>query len=249
MTTPAVAALDRPTLLVFTRGPGAEVRRRRLLPGRHSGAERALYEACLGAALGAGRAAGCRLVVASPVDLDLPADVERFEQRGRTFGDRLGAALEAAGPGPVVVVGADVPDLTARPIERALAELAADPTRAVVGPSPDGGFYLLAVARPLAGLLGRVRFGRKDTAASLGQQLAAAGFTVSRLAHSLSDLDHPADLTGWLARPGAADSLVTRLRGALRELLAALTRPAVETGSRSPRLALAASAAPRGPPR
>jgi uncharacterized protein len=249
MPTLAVAAYYRPTLLVFTRGPGAEVRRRRLLPGRHSEAERALYEACLGAALSAGREAGCRLVVSSPVDLALPADVERFEQRGRTFGERLAAALESAGPGPVVVVGADVPDLTARPIERALAELAADPNRAVVGPSPDGGFYLLAVARPLAGLLGRVRFGRKDTAASLEQSLAAAGFSVSRLAHRLTDLDHAADLSGWLARPGATDSWLTQLRGALRELLAALARPESEPDRRVPRLVLASSAAPRGPPR
>lgn len=245
---PSPAAFRRPTLLVFTRGPAAEARRRRLLPAPLAGAERSLHESCLATALDAGRAAGCRLLVASPVALELPADAERIEQRGGSFGERLGAALLAAGPGPVVVVGADVPDLTALPIERALAALAEDSNRAVVGPSPDGGFYLLAVAQPVAASLARVRWCRRDTAASLGRALETAGFKVVRLEQSLADLDRPADLSGWLAQP-AVDSAHRSLRVALRTLFADLIRPLLAAASGPPAPAFVALPALRGPPR
>lgn len=225
-----------------------EARRRRLLPGVLGSSERSLYEACLSAALAAGRAAGCRLVVSSPGALALPADVIRLEQRGRSFGERLGAALEAAGPGPVVVVGTDVPGLTARPIERALASLTGDPNRAVVGPSPDGGFYLLAVARPVASLLARVRWCRRDTAASLGRALESSGFRVTRLATRLADLDRPADLTGWLARPSLRSALAS-LHTRLRTLLAEVVRPLVGATLPPAAPAFVSLPSPRGPPR
>ena len=245
----------RPTLLIFTRGAAGERARRPLLPAPHGEAELALRRSCLAAAVAAGRDAGCRVEVSAPVPLALPAGAHRAVQRGDGFGSRLEHACAAAarrGSGPLVVVGTDVPGLAAAHVERALAAIAADPRCVVLGPSPDGGFYLLAAARPIAGLAGRTRWCRRDTLAGLRRSLAAEGRRVVLLS-PLADLDRRRDLERWLAATAAAGLGSTRLawralRRRLTVLLAALRRPA-------PFLAPAAACwqpvpvrSPRGPP-
>lgn len=212
-----------PTLLVFTLGAQCESRRRQLLPARWGAVEERLHRACLGAALDAGRAAGCRLEVAAPRRLDLPGDVRQRTQTGRGFGARLRASVRAAfaaGAGPVVLVGSDVPALSASHVERTLELLAGDPRRVVVGPSPDGGFYLLASAEPLDDALAEVRWCCRLTLRSLRRALARRGRAVVVL-EPLADLDRPSDLERWLASAGASRSALVTL---LRRLLAALRR-------------------------
>jgi 2-phospho-L-lactate guanylyltransferase (CobY/MobA/RfbA family) len=244
-------ATARPTLLVFTLGPVAECRRRRLLPRRLEADERTVHEAGLRAALAAGRDAGCRIEVSSPERLDLPADVRLSPQVGSEFGERLLSALERASgesAGPLVVVGTDVPGLSGAHVREALARLAIDPRVVVLGPSPDGGFYLLAAGRPLAGLLASVRWRRSDTLAQVLQALAAAGVPVALL-ERLADLDAPGDLERWLASRSAPTALIWRsvaLR--LGRLLAALTRPFAPPSLGLPRLAALPAAAGRAPP-
>jgi hypothetical protein len=166
--------------------------------------------------------------VSSPDPLPLPAGVERLAQAGGSFGSRLAAALEAtfaAGHGPVVVVGTDVPGLTERHVRQAVSILEADPRRVVLGPSPDGGLYLLAAARPIAGLLAEVPWCRRETRGELSAALAAAGFEVELL-EPLADLDRSRDLEAWLSRrhrDAAAPWLA--LERLLARLLAALRRP------------------------
>lgn len=68
-----------------------------------------------------------------------------FEQQGSSFGERLFHAVErtrAAGYQRVVMIGSDTPDLCARDLELAAC---ARENEAFVGPSADGGFYLLSV--------------------------------------------------------------------------------------------------------
>jgi 2-phospho-L-lactate guanylyltransferase (CobY/MobA/RfbA family) len=191
----------RPTLLVFTLGASSERLYRRLLPGRLGDVETAFHGACLDAALDAGRAAGCRLVVATGAAVDLPVDVTRVVQRGQSFGVRFRHAVaeaEAAADGPLLVVGTDIPDLSAAHLRDALGRLAAAPSQVVVGPSPDGGFYLLGAATPLAGLLDGVHWRWHDTLHSLRTNLARHGMGASLL-EPLDDLDHPRDLARWLS--------------------------------------------------
>jgi hypothetical protein len=256
----------RPTLLVFTLGAAGERARRPLLPAAHGGDELELRQGCLDATLAAGRAAGCRLEVSAPpaaagwpLPLPLPPDVHRAEQTGAGFGPRLERACEAAGrrgAGPLVVVGTDVPGLAAAHLRRALAVLARDPEAVVLGPSPDGGFYLLAAARPLPGLATRTRWCRRDTLAGLRRSLAAEGRRVVLLS-PLADLDRRRDLERWLAgarRAAAAvagAAPVAAFRSLLRRLaavLAALRRPAPR--ALPPRFAPAPVAvrSPRAPP-
>ncbi|HEX4953787.1 MAG TPA: DUF2064 domain-containing protein [Thermoanaerobaculia bacterium] len=237
------------TLLVFTLGPQTEVRRRGLLPATFAGVEHQLYQHCLDAALEAGTEAGCRVVLTAPAPLELGPTVATLVQPEGSFGERLAAAVGQLDDGPLVVVGTDVPGLTGDHVRRALELLAEDPAQAVVGPSPDGGFYLLAVARPVAHLLGAVRWCGRHTREDLEHALAAAGFRVRRLA-SLADLDHRRDLERFAAGAHQLASegwraLLASVRRALAVLAAPLARPAAEV-SLAPALA---GPAGRAPPR
>lgn len=246
-------AASPPTLLVFTLGDARESRRRQLLPPARGALERRLYRACLDAALDAGRAAGCRLAVSSPSKVEVPADVGRHGQRGRSFGRRLRNALAdslARGSGPTVLVGTDVPGLEPVHVRRALEALGEDPEQVVLGPSPDGGFYLLAAARPLDEARAAARWCCRRTLRSLVRALRRQGRRVVLLP-ALVDLDRRADLERWLAsanrwRPLAA--AWRRLVERLVEILAEIRRSV--TFAPEPRLLPVAARVPplRGPP-
>ena len=51
----------------------------------------------------------------------------------------------------MVVIGSDLPGLPSPRIGEALARLAAGPDAVVLGPSADGGYYLIGLARPRTG--------------------------------------------------------------------------------------------------
>lgn len=77
---------------------------------------------------------------------------ELLSQRGADLGARERAAfadLFAAGFRKVVMVGSDLPTLPAGHIRQALEQVA--PDTAVLGPSDDGGYYLIALAAPEPG--------------------------------------------------------------------------------------------------
>ena len=170
--------MKRQTLLVFTRGVESEAACRRLLPARLAPMERALHRECLSATLRAGRDAGCRVVVSSPTAMRLPAAAAYERQRGRNFGERIGAAMRrvhADADGAVMVVGTDAPGLTANHLERAGNHLERHPNAVVVGPSRDGGFYLLASRRSLERELDGVSWCTGDTLRSLLDRLDLAG--------------------------------------------------------------------------
>jgi hypothetical protein len=238
-----------PTLLVFTLGAARESVHRPLMPAALRELEIGLREECLAAALAAGRASGCRLEVSSPTPLSLPEDARNVPQPGSDFGERLEGAIVGAfarGAGPLLIVGTDVPGLSARHLEDSLRLLEGDPERVVIGPSPDGGFYLLACRRPVDDLAGAARWCRPDTLRDLLRALRLAGRPVTLLA-PLRDLDRPADLERWLAG-AAADARWRRPTARLRRAFAQLRRPLGLTAPRSPRVAFMPVLAGRAPP-
>jgi hypothetical protein len=237
-----------PTLLVFTLGPGVESARRGLLPGGLRGVEEEIWQGCLSAALEAGRAAGCELEVCSPAPLDLPGDARHIPQVGDEFGSRLEKVMTRSFSGPLLVVGTDVPGLAARHLARTLSLLAEDPDRVVLGPSPDGGLYLLAASRPIVGIASATRWCRRDTLRGLLRTLRAAGRPVVLL-EPLADLDRRTDLETWAASRDARWQGWQRLLRLLRRLLSALCRPAVPLLVGRPRPALVPVRAGRAPPR
>ncbi|MEM6679386.1 MAG: TIGR04282 family arsenosugar biosynthesis glycosyltransferase [Pseudomonadota bacterium] len=68
----------------------------------------------------------------------------RMGQGRGSLGARMARSLAAGGPGPVVLIGSDVPGVGCAEIAAAFQALrGAD---AVIGPSPDGGFWLIGLA-------------------------------------------------------------------------------------------------------
>ena len=76
----------------------------------------------------------------------VPGDVRVIAQAGGTLGDRMRgtmASLLAGGAKAVILIGSDLPDITPKTTELAVQHLARDPRSLVLGPSADGGYYLI----------------------------------------------------------------------------------------------------------
>ena len=74
-----------------------------------------------------------------------PAHLRRWPQGRGDLGDRMGRILRAAPAGPVCVIGADIPGVTAARVADAFRELGSHD--AVFGPAPDGGYWLVGLKR------------------------------------------------------------------------------------------------------
>jgi glycosyltransferase A (GT-A) superfamily protein (DUF2064 family) len=86
---------------------------------------------------------------------DLVGDgVELLGQDGRDFGGRLAtavASVQARSEGPVVVFGTDAPTIGSRHLQAA-REVLWSGRDVALGPTLDGGYYLIALARPAPSL-------------------------------------------------------------------------------------------------
>jgi glycosyltransferase A (GT-A) superfamily protein (DUF2064 family) len=109
-------------------------------------------------------------------------------QRGTTLGERLAHAHSVvAGHGPTVQVGMDTPQMSGPDLER--IAVASRPGTAVLGPAPDGGWWVLGVQHPSAAAgLAAVRMSTSQTFARTRETLEAAGQSVVT-ARSLRDVD------------------------------------------------------------
>ncbi|HEY3909313.1 MAG TPA: TIGR04282 family arsenosugar biosynthesis glycosyltransferase [Stellaceae bacterium] len=114
--------------------------------------------------------------------------IEVCGQRDGDLGQRMRRALVGVSPGPVVLIGADIPALQARDIAAAFRLLGARDL--VFGPAADGGFWLVgARRRPLfADLFAAVRwsgpYALADTLSGLPRR-ATVGFVTT-----LEDVDN-----------------------------------------------------------
>lgn len=151
--------MRRPALIVFAKVPEPGRVKTRLCPPLDPEEAAVLYGAFLRDALDRYVALACepggptvRLYLADAADpdaalADLPAGVETFRQRGDGLGGRmLRAFVEtfAAGYDRAVVVGTDHPTLPTEFLGLAF-DVLDDPLTAVLGPSDDGGYYLLGL--------------------------------------------------------------------------------------------------------
>src|SRR5207302_3536009 len=89
----------------------------------------------------------------------LPPRFKLVAQRGETLGERLiNAASDLLNNGfeSVCLINSDSPTLSGELLHIATSSLARDGDRVVLGPSQDGGYYLIGLKRPHRNLLVRI---------------------------------------------------------------------------------------------
>lgn len=221
-------------VLVFARAPAMGAAKTRLEPALGRERTLLLYRSFLADTLESARASGARVLLAhTPGSFEERALADdAFEQRGASFGARFDAAFadaRARSDGPIVLVGADTPQLGPSVLREALAALRdAD---AVLGPSTEGGFYLLGFrGEPVP----------VSTAFEEANEAAAvARLTRPALLAPSFDVDVPADVANLIlhceTQAAAGAWVPRRTLAALRELRVRVDAE-VQHGSRARRL-------------
>ncbi len=136
-------------------------------------------------------------------------------QQGGDLGERMRRAFEACfaqGATRVAIVGSDVPWAGRTHVRAALAAL--ERHDAVVGPTPDGGYYLLALRAPQPRLFEDVRWSTAQVLPTTRARARQLGLSLAEL-ETLPDVDTLADLrrewprlrAPWAADPGLLDAL------------------------------------------
>jgi uncharacterized protein len=121
----------------------------------------------------------------------------RAEQGSGDLGRRMARAFDAMPPGPVVIVGSDIPELATRHIWAAFRALGRNDV--VFGPARDGGYWLVGLkrTRPFpASLFERVRWSTEH-ALSDTRARVPRGYRISFL-ETLDDVDDRAAYLRWL---------------------------------------------------
>jgi rSAM/selenodomain-associated transferase 1 len=141
--------------------------------------------------------------------------VRLLAQRGEDLGARMADAFARAfarGASRVAIVGTDAPAVSRETVTEALGAL--DGADAVLGPSEDGGYYLLALREPWPGLFSGIAWSTPAVAAETRARAAALGLVLHELP-ARRDVDTLDDLRAeWPRIVGLVEA-----RPALREAL------------------------------
>lgn len=141
--------------------------------------------------------------------VDQPTQEVDFRPQGNGhLGDRLNRAFKAAFEddfNEIAVIGTDCPDCGARWINAAFSRLSSDTGRdIVIGPSTDGGYYLMALKSPAPLLFQNIPWSEADVFEKTSEAAKSIGLTLESLPE-LSDVDHLSDWERVIASPlGAA---------------------------------------------
>lgn len=207
---------------VFARWPRAGTVKTRLHPVLGPELAARLHEAMLRDAIAAAetaRAGRRHLVWADPppeAAWDGAPGFERHTQSGADLGARLerGFATMLAAPGDrAVAIGADAPWLDASRLDRALDAL--DDHDVALGPAGDGGYHLVALARPAPELFRGVSWGTARVWDETLARARGAGLRVAVL-EPLDDVDDAEGLVRCIAAAARDPRGAEHTRAALR---------------------------------
>jgi hypothetical protein len=192
----------RPTLIVFTREPVAGETKTRLIPRLGARKAAALAHAFTLDALAKAQSLRVPIVIAGSA----PGDARRasyFRALARRFdaglvdqgegnlGARMARALAPLCDAGAVLIGTDTPSLPPKLLARNVALLRR--TRVVLGPSLDGGYYLIGVRGPLPDIFRGIRWGSTQVLAETIRRLRRMRIPYA-LGPSWYDVDRWSDL-------------------------------------------------------
>ncbi|NQU57437.1 MAG: glycosyltransferase [Rhodospirillales bacterium] len=126
-----------------------------------------------------------------------PKPFHPIKQGTGDIGVRMDRAMRRMPPGPVVIIGTDVPAIRPHHIEAAFRALGDHD--AVFGPAVDGGYWLVGARRSprLPDLFSGVRWSSRQTLADSLLKLRKGGKKVALL-ETLEDIDNGAAYIRWL---------------------------------------------------
>ena len=132
----------------------------------------------------------CGIAVYTPVGAEsayndiLPADFSLLPQRGDEFGERLYFAVEdlfKCGFDSVCLIDSDSPTVPAENFQQAVELLSMREDRVVLGPSDDGGYYLIGVKKPHRHLFEQIDWSTERVLNQTMQRATKIGIAVKLL--------------------------------------------------------------------
>ena len=198
----SAAADGRDMLIVVAKRPAPGQTKTRLCPPLTPEEGASLYECFLRDTLDvARRVPGIRRAIAylpltdEPYFRQLAADMDLIGQEGDSLGERLDNAVShylRLGYRRVAVMNSDGPTLPPEYLAEAFSDQA-DDADVVLGPSEDGGYYLIGLRRPAPRLLREVRMSTPTVAAETVALATSCGLSV-HLLPTWYDVDDAAGL-------------------------------------------------------
>jgi rSAM/selenodomain-associated transferase 1 len=199
-------------LIVVCKEPRAGSVKTRLAASIGDATAARLYEAFLLDTLDLARSAdGCRLALSFPRGAGagyfarIAPDALHLPQTEGDFGARLAGAFDRAwraGHRDVVLIGSDAPQVGAACLSAAFGHLQAG--RPAIGPSLDGGFYLLALREPAPRLFEGIEWSTPRVYAQVLERAREARLELAELEPAF-DIDEEGDLErlrDWIGRHG-----------------------------------------------
>jgi rSAM/selenodomain-associated transferase 1 len=104
----------------------------------------------------------------------VPAAFSCFPQRGNSLGERMSYAFETVFGGGfrnILLIGSDLPPVPYDIFHRAYMALERGDREVVLGPSSDGGYYLVGMNRLIAGIFEGIIWGGNDVLARTREKL------------------------------------------------------------------------------
>jgi rSAM/selenodomain-associated transferase 1 len=161
------------------------------------------------------RDARWRVTLAMTPDADvcsraLPLHPARCAQGRGDLGVRMQRLLEGRPPGPVVIVGTDIPGITPGAVVQAFRLLGSND--AVFGPAADGGFWLVGARRRLRGLamFAGVRWSTQQALADTLANLQGHPIGYARTLRDVDTADDLVELRQLLGRQILAPARIER---------------------------------------
>jgi uncharacterized protein len=207
----------RPALAILTRAPSSGGKRRLFqtldIPPDVDLLRALLLDTVDGSALTGVR----RVVAVTPASAceevrEMTGIVDVMPQPDGDLGERMQAVMAALfeqGASAAALIGSDIPHITVASIAETFDVLAHDPDALVLGPSADGGYYLIAACR-VPEVFSDVEWGTSQVFSSTVRAAAAAGFRVHQLP-MMCDVDTVDDLRA-AAMSGRASRSATWMR-------------------------------------
>lgn len=192
----------RGSILIFSKPPRPGQVKRRLIPALGEAGAAELYRRLMLHTLDTAmtsKVGTLELWCSDSRDADIRAlarerRLKLQQQNGNDLGERMAAAFsQSLARAPfAILMGCDCPALQPADLRRAAGWLASG-ARAVIGPSRDGGYYLIGLRRPVLDLFTDMPWGTERVLAETRDRLRRAVHSWHELPE-YHDIDRPEDL-------------------------------------------------------